>query len=278
MKFFVYSLVFIFFLNCVTVDESGRIISGPKFLIKDQETKKWRLNEVSLGPRWLEKEKEIAILIIPRDYELPDQFILKDLPPVMNQGRQASSTAFAAGYLALSYYYQNFKNTKNYYCSPSFIYNLLNNGKDEGIEIFDALNLMKDSGCPPISLMPYKEFDFKIQPSPEVVKSAQQYKIQQFARIDPLDIYQIATFLYNKKIVISTIYISENFINLSKDLYEPEGKFIGKHTIAVVGYDLKKRAYYIQNSAGKDWGKNGYTWIPEEWYKRLVINAYVIVE
>ncbi|GIX41508.1 MAG: hypothetical protein KatS3mg129_1241 [Leptospiraceae bacterium] len=279
MKFFLYNIVILLILlSCITVDESGRIISGPKFLIKNRNIKKWQLKEVPLGPRWTEKEKEIPILITPRNYEMPEKLILNDLPPVMNQGRQASSTAFATGYLALSYFYQQFKYKKNYYCSPAFVYNLLNNGKDQGIEIIDALYLLKNSGCPPITLMPYKEFDYKIQPTPYIVKIAGEYKIQNFARIDPLDIYQIATFLYNKKVIITTLFITENFLNLDKDYYEPEGKFLGKHTVGIVGYDLKKRRYYIQNSAGKDWGDDGFTWLSEEWYKRLVVSAYVILD
>jgi hypothetical protein len=270
--------LFIAVINCITVDESGKIISGPKFLIKNKEVKKWQLKEIPLGPRWLDKEKDVPLLITPRNYELPEEIILKDLPPVMNQGRQASSTAFSSGYLAVSFYYHQFKNKKDYYCSPSFVYNLLNNGKDQGIEIIDALYLLKNSGCAPMTIMPYRENDYKIQPTPGAVNIAAQYKIPNFARIDPLDMYQIATFLYNKQIIITTIFITENFLNLSTKKYEPEGKFIGKHTVGIVGYNLTKKEYYIQNSAGKDWGDNGYFWISEEWYKRLVVSAYVILD
>lgn len=264
-------------LQCITIDESGKIIEGPKFLIKENKLKKWQLNDIPLGPRWNTKEKEIPVLLTPRNPNLPEKFILFHLPEIMDQGTLASSTAFATGYLAFSYYIQNKINIKNFLCSPSFIYNLLNNGKDEGIEIIDSLYLLRDTGCPPINQMPYNQYDYKIQPSPNTVKLANNYKIQNFARIDPLDMYQIASFVFNNQIVISTIYISENFINLKNNLYEPEGKFLGKHTIGIVGFDIKENKYYIQNSNGKNWGDNGYVWIPEEWYKRLVINAYVII-
>ncbi len=269
--------IFLFLVQCITTDESGKIIEGPKFLIKENKIKKWQFHEIPLGPRWSEKEKNISLLLTPRNPDLSERYILFALPPIMDQGPLASSTAFATGYLAFSYYIQQKKHLRDYVCSPTFLYNLLNNGKDEGIEIIDTLFLLKDTGCAPLTHMPYYPHDYKIQPSPDIVKIANDYKLQNFARIDPLDIYQIASFIYNHQIVISTIYISENFINLKKDLYEPEGKFLGKHTIGIVGYDLKQKKYYLQNSNGKKWGNDGYIWISEEWYKRLVINAYVII-
>lgn len=270
-------VILLFFSACITTDESGRIIEGPKFLMKENKIKKWQLSEIPLGPRWNEKEKEIPILLTPRKPDLLDKFILLTLPPVMDQGPLASSTAFATGYLAFSYYIHQNRKIKEYICSPSFLYNLLNNGKDEGIEILDTLFLLKDTGCAPIHQMPYNPYDFKMQPPPDIVKIASDYKLQNFARIDPLDVYQMASFISNHQIVISTIYISENFINLKHDTYEPEGKFLGKHTIGIIGYDMKENKYYIQNSNGKNWGNKGYVWIPIEWYRRLVINAYVII-
>lgn len=257
------------------MDESGRVISGPKIFIKE-ESKKWKITEISFGPRWTEKDKTVPLLIIPRYEDLPEKLILENLPPVQSQGRQASSTAFATGYLAMSYFYQ--KQKHNYICSPSFVYNLLNNGKDEGIEIYDSLNLLKNTGCPPIEYFTYKEYDYKIQPNTMVVQIAKDYKIQEYVRIDPLDIYQIASFIKKSSIIITTIYIGENFLNFKDDLYEPSGKFLGKHTVGIVGYDLKNQRYLLFNSFGEKWGKNGYVWISKEWYDRLVYSAYVILK
>ncbi len=270
-------LSFLFFIYCITVDESGKIISGPEFLIKKNSLKKWELKEVPLGPRWQERELEIPLLLTPVNYDIPEKHILSNVPEIINQGRLASSTACAAGYLAFSYYIQK-KLNKEYLCSPSFVYNLLNGGKDEGIEILDSLYLLKNSGCIPISMMPYKDFDYKIQPNPFQIKVASQYKLNNFARLDPLDIYQIATFVRNDQIIITTIFITENFLNTKKKIYEPEGKMLGKHTVGIIGYDIKNQMYYIQNSAGKDWGDSGYIWISKNWYDRLVINAYVIID
>lgn len=269
------TLLLILLIHCITVDESGKIINESQS--KKRENKKWNFSDVSLGPRWTEKDQTIPLLILPREEDLPETLILKNLPEIQNQGRQASGTAFAAGYLAMSFYIQNKLNKKNYLCSPSFLYNLLNNGKDEGTDIYDTLLLLKNTGCPPIEYFSYKEYDYKIQPNTMIIQIANDYKINEFARIDPLDIYQIASFIKKEYIIITTIYITENFLTLNQNVYEPEGSFFGKHTLAIIGYDLKKQNYYLYNSFGNKWGKKGYTWIPKLWYDRFVVSAYIIL-
>ncbi|MFN3604049.1 MAG: C1 family peptidase [Leptonema sp. (in: bacteria)] len=265
------------FISCITVDESGKIIQDFT-IFKEKEENKWKLSDIPLGPRWSENDKTIPLLILPREENLPLTFVLEKLPKVSNQGKQASSTAFASGYLAMSYYYRTKKNKKNYICSPSFIYNILNNGKDEGIEIYDSLTLLKNTGCPPIEYFTYKEYDYKIQPSSLVVQIANDYKILEFVRMDPLDMYQVATFIKKDFIIITTIYISENFLSLKEKIYEPKGKFLGKHTLAIIGYDLKNQFYYLMNSFGDTWGKKGIVLISKNWYDRLVVSAYVILK
>ncbi|MCS7204218.1 MAG: C1 family peptidase [Leptospiraceae bacterium] len=266
-------LVLLIFVSCVTVDEEGKRIE----FTSSYSQKEWSIHEISVGPRWLDREKEIPLLILSRDVNLPVEYVLKDLPDVRDQGRQASSTAFAVGYLTMSYHMQR-KGHKQYICSPSFVYNLLNNGKDEGIEVIDALYLLKDTGCPSETLFPYIEYDYRIQPTPEVINSASSYRIKGFARIDPTDVFQIATLIYQNNILIATIFITENFLNLKEKEYTPKGRLIGKHTIGVVGYNLEKRKYIAQNSAGKKWGDNGYFWISHLWFERLVVSSYAILD
>ncbi len=274
--FFIFIIIAIF--NCITVDEQGRIIEGPEFLIqKDKSPKKWKLNEIPNGPRWTERDNKIPLLIIPRNENLKDNYKIINIPPIMNQGRLASSSAFAAGYLAMSYYTQNRKNIKNYICSPSFIYNLLNNEKNEGIDLADALELLRQTGCPPIETFPYNEIDYKLKPPSPIIELAMNYKIEKYYRIDPTDFYQIASFISQNSIVIATIHISENFLKIDKKtFYEPEGNFIGKHSIGIVGFNALKQQLLTFNSFGDSWGDKGFVWIPHEWFKRLVICAYVI--
>lgn len=270
---------FLFFAGCVTVDEEGKIIENvnPK-TSGDKVMKIWSLQEISPGPRWMEREKAVPLLLVPRIQELPDEFILKDLPEVANQGRQASSTAFAAGYLAMSYFIRNAGKSNDYVCSPSFLYNLLNSGKDEGIEIIDTLMLLKETGCPEFNAFPYIENDYRLQPSPEVIKEAENFKIPDFARVDPSDFYQIASLIFQKKVVVATIYITENFLTLKEMRYIPKGRLAGKHTIGIVGFNKKKEELFFQNSAGEKWGRKGYAWIPYTWFERLVISSYVILD
>ena len=60
----------------------------------------------------------------------------------------------------------------------------------------------------------------------------------------------------------------------AKGLIAPDGASLGGHAFAIVGYD--ERGFWIQNSWGKGWGKNGLgLWTYEDWVQDMM-DAWVV--
>ena len=45
-------------------------------------------------------------------------------------------------------------------------------------------------------------------------------------------------------------------------------KKAGGHAVLCVGFDSKRKLFYIMNSWGTGWGKAGYFWLPFSWFER----------
>lgn len=238
---------------------------------------KWKLSQYNITPGWTKAESMVPVslssfpAIHPKSYSLPTT-----IKPG-NQGKQASGSAWAVGYLALSYFYQVKKNESGYHCSPAFIYNQTVQGKDIGLEAIQALDFIEESGCSDLRYMPYEEFNLLQRPNMQSIENASSHLIRGFARVDFTDLNQVKAHLLQNSVVIVTIMISENFIDLDQLHWKtPAGKKVGLQTIGVIGYDDLKKTFLIQNSAGETWGDNGRAIIGYDWFLRLTRKAYVI--
>ncbi len=238
----------------------------------------WSLKSFPIRHGWTKQDIRHPFIVaaLPKTKPIPQRYVLPDLPAPGHQGNQASGTAWAVGYFGMSYYIHKHKKANSAYrCSPAFLYNSLNRGRDQGIEIVDALVFLKEQGCPREELMPYIEKDHAYQPSSRAKAEAASYRIDGFGRVDYSDMDQIRAHLLQGRVIIVTMLISENFVTLDKELWEPEGKRRGRHTMAMVGYDDRKRLIYVLNSVGKSWAKEGGAAISYSWFVRLCKQAYV---
>ncbi len=260
-------------LACITVDKYG----NPIDVEEDPPERQYDLGEMKPRPEWSDADRTIPMVLAGIPEFPPEKFLLTNLPPVGNQGKQASGTAWAVGYTAASYYFRTLHNRKKYLCSPAFLYNQLNRGEDQGIEIYETLRLLRSSGCPDQKLMPYAEKDYLRRPGPAAFLGAGNYVIQGFGRVDFTDINQLRAHLLQNKVVMATVRITLNFLELEDRVWKnPAGPPVGRHTVAVVGYDHTRERVIIQNSVGEDWGDDGFAEIPYEWFIRLTAQAYVL--
>lgn len=222
--------------------------------------------------------------------------ISKDMPPVMNQGRQNSCVAFSTGYYTKSYY--EYKENKWKYdppmlggqgehvFSPAYIYNQINGGRDQGSYFHDALNLVISKGIPPWKYMPYKETDYLSQPPTSAHEVAQKFRAKSFKRIPFDNLEAIKSELAKGNPVIFGMVIDDNFYNLGADVYDtPGGKQYGGHAMTLVGYDNNKRspkgdigAFKVINSWGTRWGDKGFGWISYRTWMQLRPYVYVLYD
>lgn len=66
--------------------------------------------------------------------------------------------------------------------------------------------------------------------------------------------------------VVFGMSIYDNFTWTGADgemlLPGPENSLAGGHCMVIVGYSMKKRAFYVRNSWGPQWGNGGNCWVP----------------
>ena len=258
------------FLSCIIVSKKGH-----GFNAKKKEPGKLKLENVKIRQSWGIAGKKVPILLAGIPKSTPEKYIINSLPPIGNQGKQLSGTAWASGYAAMSSYFH--QRGKIYYiCSPAFVYNLLNQN-DTGIEILRALQLLKSTGCAEEKYMPYNHRSHTSKPGDDAIKNAINHRIMGYGRVDYTDVDQVRAHLLQNSVVIVILRITRSFLLLKgKAWATPEGFYVGRHSVAVIGYDNIKKEFIIQNSAGKKWGKNGYARIPYAWFVRMVGQAFVI--
>ena len=233
------------------------------------------LADVPIQPTWTAEERKVSFVIAGLRASPPRRHILQDLPLVGDQGGQPSGTAWAAGYTAMTVLMRK-QGRRDYVCSPSFLYNQLQRG-EAGVEIRETVALLAGMGCAPLGTMPYNADDPTTRPSPTALQQARDFRAQGFGRVDYTDLNQLKAHLLQGSAIVVTVSITKNFINLTGPRWPgPEGFFVGRHTVAIVGYNEDSREFLIQNSAGSAWGDKGFAWIPYAWMVRIAGNAYVL--
>lgn len=212
-----------------------------------------------------------------------------DMPIPGDQGEQNSCVGWSMGY-AIKSYQEKVKRKweissdgeiiENRVYSPSFIYNQINGGEDEGADFLDAINILQNKGIAPLSVMPYVEEDFYSKPDEEILDSAFKYRISIAKRIDPNSINVIKSYLAGGFPLVFGAYIDEEF-------YELEGPEVitninfdttenFSHAMVLVGYDDSKNAFKIMNSWGTSWRDDGFCWINYDLFSRITNEIWVL--
>lgn len=168
--------------------------------------------------------------------------------------------------------------------SPLFLYYnaRLQDGtinEDIGAYPRDAIKAAKLYGICRESLWPYNISNFKVRPTDECYKDALNYSISKYYRLSTVD--NITDALNADCPVVAGITVFDEFDEITTAnpiLKMPRNENqqpIGAHAILFVGYDLNKKLILARNSFGKNWGENGYFWIPFEYCKEYLTDAWV---
>jgi hypothetical protein len=154
--------------------------------------------------------------------------------------------------------------------SPRFIYNQINEGKDEGSLITDGLKLMKDKGCATLATCPYEPGEFRGQPTAAALAEAALFKIRSYKAARSKDAIRAAVqrgHVVPIGVIVTPIFMGGHWEIYTRELHDrglaqrkPDQPH-GRHAMCVVGFDDSKEAFLVMNSWGKNWGKNGYFWL-----------------
>lgn len=202
------------------------------------------------------------------------------------QGRQNSCVAWVSAY-ALKTYQEKLEQRYELMSSgqpdmkrifsPAFVYNQINQGRDSGATLVDALNLLSDRGALSWSEMPYDVDNFTRRPSPKQLKSAQRYRIAYWRKVNVADAQELKAQLHAGYPIMIGAVIDESLFKLKAGrIWErSSGKSLGGHALIVVGYDEHRKAFKVMNSWGSRWADRGFGWISYRQFARVVREGYV---
>jgi C1A family cysteine protease len=218
----------------------------------------------------------------------------KDMPPVGRQQPQNSCVAWSMAYACKSYQ-EKIKGNYNYLSggqldqskvfSPSFLYNLINNGQNVGTSFEDACNVLKDYGVCTWQTMPYNPNDWVTRPNAAQVAEAKTYRIQTYRKLVLNDVVtNIKAQLFAGLPVIVATVVDVNYYNggfnttQNPYIWTSSGPIDPRmgHAILIVGYDDANNAFKFINSWGSNWGNNGYGWISYNRAPNVIREAYII--
>ena len=150
---------------------------------------------------------------------------------------------------------------------------------DTGAYLRDTIKAMVLFGIPPEEYWPYKIGDFDLEPPAFTYSFAQAYQTVKYYRHDPPGTKPADALASVKQHLAAelpsmfgfTVYSSFPSVGDGKGeipLPTEGDKVEGGHAVVAVGYDDNKKigsekgALLIRNSWGKEWGDEGYGWMP----------------
>ncbi len=237
-------------------------------------------SEIRKGLGWKKEPDD------PRDYKLkiepaktlPLEVDLRDtgfLPDVWDQGNLGSCTAFASC-AAYAFDLEKQASEDNYDPSQLFVYyntRFIEGTVDEdsGAYIRDAVKSLNKFGVPPQNDWPYIIDKFKERPSDQSYTNGTLREAVKYVQIEQTTT-AMKTVLANGYPFVIGFNVYESFWNTGSDgivaLPDPKKENLdGGHAVLVVGYkQINGQLYWIcRNSWGKEWGDNGYFYMPERY-------------
>lgn len=160
--------------------------------------------------------------------------------------------------------------------SPSFLYNLVNEGRDVGSSFSSLFSVLLTRGVATLETMPYTT-NLRAQPSDEAYREAVAFRARSYYRLDPDQREAIRVNLATGNPVLFGMNVSRQFMNYRGGTFrDTRAASLGGHAMCLVGYDDGRRAYKLINSWGTRWGEGGFAWIDYDTFEALTNEVWVL--
>ena len=194
---------------------------------------------------------------------------------IMDQGSTSSCVGHGSVAGMEIAWKQTGNNAKNF--SPFFTYALINGGSDNGAMVSDALKALAKYGACPLEDMP-KGVMFERQVPRSSFDAAKRFRVSQAYECDDFD--DICQAINLGFTVPLGIYVGSNFSDVDSEGISPLPRG-GGGGHCILGCGIKKSSKYgwvikIQNSWGKRFGVDGYSYIRKEHFKYMNPDAFAI--
>jgi hypothetical protein len=217
-----------------------------------------------------------------------------ELPGPGNQGSQGSCVGWAVGYGAKSFHEVVEEgwspDSSQHQFSPSWIYNQINGGVDNGSSIGDAMSLLVAQGADTLHDFGYDDDNYTRQPDADSYQRAWHYRAASWNTLN-VTVPDLKAQLADGNVIVIGFAVLPDFDALngsSNKVYDTAAGTRGDchtapcvrgyHAVAIVGYDDDVQAFRFINSWGDDYGDDGYGWIAYSFITDpdLDLSAYVL--
>ena len=233
---------------------------------------------------------DVSASSLPSSVSLEDKF-----PPVQNQGRYGTCTAWATGYAlktALNAIEKNWSPSDlakaENQTSPKDVWQIIPSDGDKnsncnGASLPAVMGALIAKGAKSLAEVPYSmegqcEGTSYGDPSNKLANYRMIACVYCWSLPEGMDINNFKTYLAQGRPITMTARIGNRFTYwqgssiLSSDVNENR-----YHAMVLVGYDDSKRAFRVRNSWGEDWGDNGSIWVDYDYFlKVFCYEAYVV--
>ncbi len=146
-----------------------------------------------------------------------------------------------------------------------------------GIWPITSLRIGCGWGCVPEQDWPYScSRNWPPKEPPNLDKNAKRYRITCYQRVRSVEECKLAL---QKGAVLAAFNITNQWFNAKNgiiDIPQQNAKIVGSHAFAIVGYEDNRKSFMFQNSWGEEWGDKGYGWLPYEYFKTHLIEAWIL--
>lgn len=200
--------------------------------------------------------------------------VKKYFPPIGDQGRLGSCTAWATAYGGLSVAYNRALEQRLgelprgpvVAFSPAYVYNLIHKGQCKGTSFLTALNTIQDEGAATFGEFPYDPSGCSVLPPDPMREASRPKRLVSFHRISlkrdsALD--KIRGAIFEGKAVLFSMYTGSRpqdvaFDNYRGGIFDTRLSQSGGHAMVIVGYDDEEGTFTLANSWGTRWGEKGF--------------------
>ena len=207
------------------------------------------------------------------------------MPPVKSQGSYGSCVGWAT-----TYYYKTFQEkmehgwdvgTTAHQFSPSFVWNQINGGQNQGTYFDDAFDVLLDSGSATWESMPYTHY--ATWPIRSQWENGMWYRAQDYSQLSISTVNALKAHLDSGDVLVVGVPVYSDYLSATggNDVHDGPrgGYFRGGHAITIVGYDDSRSytdingvsrmgAFKFVNSWGSTWSGNGFSWFSN----RFILN------
>lgn len=233
--------------------------------------------------------------VLSRKYENTMVDYSPEMSEVKNQGQKGSCVGFAVAAMIEWQQQQEYlreqeqgntytRDKKHYDLSEQWIYHKAReidgfSNDSGGTTIRAAMKIVNKYGVPPEEGWKYDDHiigrpKFWSYSTAKWAKSKSYYKIDTIEEMkDTLD--NIGPFVTGVMVFYEFFYPDSNgYIDYPSNT----NNYYGAHAICIVGYDDERQYFKFKNSWGKNWGNNGYGWLPYSYMRDFSIISWISID